>query len=169
MRYIGLVCVGKVIKSYGVEGEVLVIPETEYPETLDEYNYFYIKYKGEERRLDVERVKKSGRRFIFKFKGIESIEKAKAIEGFYLFVKREELIEPDDEGYYIFDLEGLEVVDEEGKRIGILDGVMKGKFYDYFIIIDELGKEIILPGVREYVKNIDLKGERMVVRLPEGL
>ena len=169
MRYKGFVCIGRILKSYGVKGEVVVIPETDYPQTLSEYKYFYIRYKGEERKLDIEKVRRSGRRFIFKFRGIESIEKARAIEGHYLFVKREELVEPQEEGYYIFDLEGLRAFNEKGEEIGVLETVMKGKVYDYFIILHKEGREIFLPGVKEYIKEIDFKKDRITVRIPEGL
>ncbi len=169
MRYKGLVCVGRILKSYGVKGEIVVVPETEYPETLVEYKYFYIKYKGEIKRLDIEIAKESRRRFIFKFKEIETIEKAKAIEGHYLFVKREDLMEPDDEGFYVFDLEGLTAFDEKGEKVGVLDTVMKRKPYDYFIIVNEKGKEIILPAIKEYIKEIDFENEKIIINIPEGL
>lgn len=169
MRYRGLVCVARVSKPFGKKGEVIVIPETPYIETLKKYKYFYIKYKGEKRKLLIQKVKMGGRRFIFKFKGIESLEKAKALEGHYLFVEREKLIEPEDKGYYIFDLEGLPVFDQNGEKIGVLESVVKGKIYDYFLISTKNGKEIFLPGVKEYVKEIDLKNEKIVAQIPEGL
>ncbi len=169
MRYKGLVCLARILKPFGKKGEVVVIPETPYFETLKRYKYFYIHYKGEKRKLYVENVKMGGRRFIFKFKGIESIEKARAIQGYYLFVEREKLIEPEDKGYYIFDLEGLPVFDEKGKEIGVLERVLKGKNYDYFLVNTKNGKEIFLPGVKEYIKEIDLRNEKIVAKLPEGL
>ena len=169
MRYKGLVCLAKISKPFGKEGEVIVIPETPYLETLKKYKYFYIDYKGEKRKLYVQKVKMGGRRFIFKFKGIENIEKAKALEGHYLFVERENLIETEDKGYYIFDLEGLPVFDEKGEEIGVLEGVLKGKIYDYFLVKNKNGEEIFLPGVKEYIKEIDLGNEKIVAKLPEGL
>jgi 16S rRNA processing protein RimM len=169
VRYRGLICVGRILKSYGAKGEVVVVSETEYPETLVEYKYFYIRYKGEQKKLDVETAKKSRRRFIFKFKDIETLEKAKAIEGHYLFVKREDLIETDDEGFYVFDLEGLTAFDEKGKKVGILETVMKRKPYDYFIILNEEGREIILPAIKEYIKKIDFENEKIILNIPEGL
>ncbi len=169
MRYKGLVCVARISKPFGKKGEVIIIPETPYFETLKKYKYFYIEYKGERRKLYIQKVKMGGRRFIFKFKEIESMEKAKALEGHYLFIEREKLIEPGDQGYYIFDLEGLPVFNENGEKIGFLQSILKGKIYDYFLINTENGKEIFLPGVKEYIKEIDLKNEKIVAQIPEEL
>lgn len=169
MRYKGLVCLAKVSKPFGKKGEVIVISETPYFETLKKYKYFYIEYKGEKRKLVIQKVKMGGRRFIFKFKGIDSVEKAKALKGHYLFIEREKLIETEDKGYYIFDLEGLPVFNENGEKIGFLQSILKGKIYDYFLINTKNGKEIFLPGVKEYIKEIDLKNEKIVVQIPEGL
>ncbi|MEO0275374.1 MAG: ribosome maturation factor RimM [candidate division WOR-3 bacterium] len=170
MRYKGLVCLARVLKPFGKEGEVVVIPETPYFETLEKYKYFYIQYKGEQRKLLIKKVKKMGRRrFIFKFKGIESMEKAKALKGHYLFIEREKLIEPEDKGYYIFDLEGLPVFNENGEKIGVLETILKGKIYDYFVVNDKDGKKIFLPGVKEYIKEIDFENEKIIAHFPEGL
>ena len=169
MRYRGLVCVGRVKKTFGKKGEVIVIPETPYLKSLKKYKYFYIEYKGEKRKLKIQKVKPCGRRFIFKFENIEDIEKARAIEGHYLFVEREKLIDFEKEGYYIFDLEGINVFNENDEEIGILETVVKGKVYDYFIIKLKNGKEIFLPGVKKYIKKIDLQKEKIIASLPEGL
>lgn len=103
---------------------------------------------------------------------VDSIDKAEALRGTVLWVEREELGELPEGTYYLQDLLGIEGVSEDGKTsIGVMKdwieaGGGAGKVY---VFRDGEGRETLVPSNPVFVKNIDLKKNRMTVNLIEGL
>lgn len=81
-----------------------------------------------------------------------------APRGSVLAVPRAELPEP-EEGFYVVDLIGLEVVEEDGRRLGLVEEVWPGVANDVL----ELSSGLTLPMVEECVLSIDVEGRRVVV------
>ena len=71
--------------------------------------------------------------------------------------------------YFIADLIGLEVYTEEGKLLGKVDDIYNTGASDIYVIKDELGKQILLPAIKDVIKQIDLEQEKIVVHLLDGL
>ncbi|MCK5329207.1 MAG: 16S rRNA processing protein RimM, partial [Candidatus Latescibacteria bacterium] len=70
--------------------------------------------------------------------------------------------------YYTFELIGLEVVTEEGERLGRLSDVWSMPAQDVYVV-DREGKEILVPALRSIIRDVDLPRQRMTVNLPDGL
>ena len=67
---------------------------------------------------------------------------------------------PTEEGeYYVFELVGLEVVEEEGRRLGRVRGIVAGVANDAL----ELDDGLLLPLVEDCVRDIDVDGGRILV------
>ncbi|MDI6725597.1 MAG: ribosome maturation factor RimM [Smithellaceae bacterium] len=106
--------------------------------------------------------------FYLELEGIATVEAAQELLGASVSVSRDKL-EPLEEGeYYWRDLIGLEVVTEEGKLLGIVESVFPTGSNDVYVCRGE-GREILLPGIGEVVREIDLTKNRMIVRLMAGL
>ena len=71
--------------------------------------------------------------------------------------------------YFIADLIGLEVYKEDGSLLGKVDDIYNTGASDIYVIKDTLGKQILLPAIKEVIKQIDLEQEKIVVHLLEGL
>ena len=52
---------------------------------------------------------------------------------------------------------------------GRVDDIYNNKSTDIYVVKDELGKQILLPGIKEVIKQIDIENEKIVVHLLEGL
>lgn len=73
---------------------------------------------------------------------------------------------PLEEGaYYVDDLVGLAVEDPDGEALGTLEGVFLGAAQDIFRVRTSRG-DVLVPAVSEYVKEVDVPGGRVVMRLP---
>ena len=71
--------------------------------------------------------------------------------------------------YFIADLLGLEVYTDEGVLLGKVDDIYNTGSNDIYVVKDDLGKQILLPGTKEVLKEISLEKEKIVVHLIKGL
>lgn len=87
----------------------------------------------------------------------------------YLLVDREKE-EPLEEGvYYIVDLLGLEVYTDEGQLLGKVEDIFNTGSNDIYVVKDELGKQVLLPGIPDVLKEVDLEKRKITVHLIKGL
>ena len=106
---------------------------------------------------------------LVKLKGIDNPEDADLLRQSYLLVDREKE-EPLEEGvYYIVDLLGLDVYTDENELLGTLEDIYNTGSNDIYVVKDQLGKQILLPGIRDVIKKVDLEGKRIEVHLLKGL
>ena len=79
--------------------------------------------------------------------------------GSELTVLRDELPSPEPGSYYVADLVGLEVVEADGERLGVVTDVLPGVANDAL----ELDTGLLLPLVEDCVRDVDLVQSRVVV------
>ena len=105
---------------------------------------------------------------LVKFKGIDNIETAEKLRNAFLEVDRKDAIPLEEGTYYIVDLIGLDVYTDEGKLLGKVDDIYNTGGKDIYVVKDELGKQILLPGIDEVIKEVILY-EKIIVHLIPGL
>ena len=71
--------------------------------------------------------------------------------------------------YFIADLIGLKVYTDEGNLLGTLEDIYNSGASDIYVVKDELGKQILLPAIKDVIKQIDLEEEKIIVHLIKGL
>lgn len=161
--------IGQIVNTFGIKGMVKIKPFTDDIKRFDKLKNVYIKSKKDEKEYEIEEVKYHKNMVLIKFKGIDTIEQADLLRQSYLLVDREKE-EPLEEGvYYIVDLIGLEVYTDEGRLLGKVDDIFNTGSNDIYVVKDELGKQILLPGIPEVLKKVDLENGKIEVHLIEGL
>lgn len=93
---------------------------------------------------------------------------AEKLKGQELFVHRKHAVELEEDEYFICDLIGIDVY-EEDKLLGQLTDVLETGSNDVYIVQDSNMREILIPALKSVVESIDIEGKRMQVKLPEGL
>ncbi len=86
-----------------------------------------------------------------------------------MWVKRSDLGDLPEGVYYIADLIGLEVYTDKGELLGIVDDIYSTGANDIYVVKNEMGKQKLLPGTHEVLKEINLEAKRITVHLLEGL
>ena len=79
--------------------------------------------------------------------------------GTELEVERDALPPTGEDEYYAFELEGLEVVEETGRRLGTVKVVSPGVANDVL----ELDSGVLLPMVEDCIVDVDLDARRITV------
>ena len=164
-----LITIGRVLKPFGVKGEVKVEPLTDFPERFkDLRRVFLVSPRGQELACTIRSARYlNGLPFLF-FEGYDSPEKAKELSGLLIRIPREEAIPLPEGQYYWFELVGMAVLSEAGEKLGEIVEVFATGSNDVYVM--KRGKEeVYLPATKEIVKQIDRQARTMVIHVMEGL
>lgn len=161
--------VGQIVNTFGIKGQVKVVPFTDDVERFEEINEVYIEKKNELQLFQIEQVNYHKNMVIIKFKGINTIEEAEKYRNCYLKIDRKHAKKLPKDTYFIADLLGLPVYTDEGKLLGKVDDIYNSGSSDIYVVKDEMGKQVLLPSIPEVLKEIDLENEKITVHIIEGL
>ena len=164
-----LLRVGVVTTPHGVRGEVKVFPTTDDAERFKKLKSVILDLGREKRTLEIEQVRFFKNLAILKFKGRDSMNDVEGFRKKDLLVTREQAVELSEDEYFIADLIGLSVVDEDGERLGTLSDVLQTGANDVYVVKTEAGKELLLPAIGECVLKVDLAAQEMTVHVMDGL
>lgn len=164
-----LLAVGRIEKAFGIKGEVIVHPMTDSPNRFRTLKRILIDAgDGNAREAVIEHVSVEPRGVRVKLKGIETRTAAEGSVGSVLYVDESQRVRLSKGRYFVHDLIGLTIVDQQGIVVGKLKGVLKLPAQDVYVI-DWQGREIMLPAVKEFISGIDLTAGTITVRLIEGM
>ena len=161
--------VGQIVNTFGIKGFLKVKPFTDEKERFEELKTVYIVQKGKMKEVEIKEVSYQKEMVLLKLKGIEDLTEAEKYKGAYLKIARKDAKKLPEGTYFIADLLGLEVYTEEGELLGKLDDIFNTGANDVYVVKNELGKQILLPSIKEVIKQIDLENEKIIVHLIEGL
>lgn len=164
-----LIEVGKIVNTHGLRGDVKVIAWMDYPEDFEQLTTVYIKTRTELKKLTVKNVKYQKNNLIVGFNELKDINEAEPFKNSVLYADRDELGELPDGVHYIVDLIGLDVVNEEGEKIGVLADVFNTGANDIYDVKREGKKNLLLPVIDDVVKSIDTENGVITVHVMEGL
>jgi 16S rRNA processing protein RimM len=166
-----LVAVAKVAKPRGVRGEVACDLLTDFPERFEGLEELIAVFPGgERRRLGLERHWLHGDRVVLKLEGFDSPETAAALAGCELAVPESEAVELEEGEFYDWQLQGCRVETVEGREVGTVREVLHtGGEAPVLIILDEAGRENLVPLAESICVEIDVGAKLIRVDAPEGL
>lgn len=161
--------VGQIVNTFGIKGFIKVKPFTDDVERFEELKTVYICKKDKLEEVKIEEVKYHKDMVLLKVKGIDDLNQAEKLKGFYLKIDRKHAKKLPKDTYFIADLLGLEVYSDENEYLGKLEDIFKTGANDVYVIKNELGKQLLLPSIPEVIKEIDLEKEKIIVHLLKGL
>lgn len=160
-----IITVGQVTSVVGIKGELKVYPYTDIPERFEQIPRVLI----EESSYKIEKASVRKGMVILKLAGIEDRNTAELQKGKKLYIKKEELWEVPEDTYFVSDLLGCTVCDEQGELVGELCRVTQNRAQDIYEIKTPQGKELMIPAVKEFILDVDIAQKKMIVHLIEGL
>ncbi len=164
-----LLQVGVITTTHGVRGEVKVYPTTDDASRFQTLKQVILDTGKEKIELEISGVKFFKNMVILKFKGIDDINDVEQYRKKSLYVTRENAVELAENEYFIADLIGLAVTSDEGEDLGEVKDVLQTGANDVYVVGREDGADILLPAIRDCVKQVDVEGGSMTVHLLPGL
>lgn len=156
------VVIGKIGTPYGVKGWVKILSFTEVVDQILEYDPWYLEDENGWRPIDVMDGGTHGKGIIAKLKGFDTPEQSRLLTGLKISIKRSQLAPLKNDEYYWRDLEGLTVINHEGKILGTIQYLMETGANDVLVVKNE--KEHAIPYIKEVVLSIDLEKREMRVK-----
>ncbi len=161
--------VGQIVNTFGVKGMLKVKPFTDDANRFEELKKVYICKKEKLEEVEIEEVKYHKDMVLLKVKGIDDMNEAEKVKGLYLKIDRKNAKKLPKDTYFIADLLGLEVYSDKEELLGKVDDIFRTGANDVYVVKNEKGKQLLLPGIPEVIKEIDLEKEKIIVHILKGL
>ena len=158
------IIIGKIVAPHGVRGDIRILPLTEKPELFLDLEYLLLEGG---KKLTVKNARFQKRMILVTTKEVTSMNEAELLRDKNIYIKAEDLPELEEDEFYVADLVGIPVYDLEGKQIGTFKDSLSTGSNDVYIIAVPGAKDILVPALKEYFKEINLAEKRIVVKLPE--
>ena len=154
---------GQIVNTHGIRGEVKIDSWCDTPDYLAGFRTLYI----DGRPYAVRSARPQKNCVITALDGVEDINDAMALKGKVVHIRRADAHLPEGQ-VFMADLIGLDVVDDEtGARLGALTDVLTPSFQKVYVVRGE--REILIPAVDEFIREINVEGGYIRVRLIEGM
>ncbi len=157
--------IGQIVNTFGIKGMVKVKPFTDNIERFNNLEKVYIKNKSSQTEYKIQEVKYHKNMVLMKLEGIENPEQADLLRNSYLIVDREKETPLEKGTYYIVDMIGLEVYTDENELLGTLEDIYNTGSSDIYVVKNELGRQVLLPAIKDVIKNIDMENKKITVHL----
>ena len=159
-----MLCVGEIVNTHGVRGEIKVIPLVDDISAFDDLESFVIDNKT----YNLESVRFHKNMLLIKLKEISDMNEAQKLKGKFLEVNRNDLKQLEEGRYYICDIIGLKVIDENIGEIGIINDIQETGSNDVYIT-EYMGKPLCIPALADVILEVNIDEGYMKVKLPNGL
>ena len=160
--------VGKVVNVHGVRGELRVLPITSDLSRFDYLLFVTTNWEGKPKEFRVTGTRLFKNLVLLKLNGINNRDDAEKLKSQELLVERKHARPLEEDEYFICDIIGVEVY-EDDTCLGTLEDVLETGSNDVYIIKKPDGKELLLPALKSVVEKVDIEEKRMQVKIPEGL
>lgn len=161
--------IGQIVNTFGIKGVVKVNYFTDDPLEFEKLKTILVEKNKKLLEFEIEEAKLHKNQVLLKLKGINDINEAEKYKGCYIKLPREKAKKLPENTYFIADLIGLEVYTDNGELLGKVDDIYNSGSADIYVIKNELGKQILLPGIKDVIKEIDVDNEKIIVHLIDGL
>lgn len=180
--------IGKIVAPFGIRGELKVKLFTDIPNRFVALDAIYVTRSiSLERKnphalmgkagqnLDpvlypIEGVRPyKGEMLLLKLRGIDDPTLAETLRDNDLCVPLSSLPQLPPDSYYQHDIVGLQVFKLDGTLIGVIDDIMSTGGNDVYIINTPDHKQILIPAIKDVVKQIDLIRHVMYIDPMMGL
>ena len=86
-----------------------------------------------------------------------------------LYVTRENAVKLKKDEYFIADLIGMMVKEEDGAILGTVSDVLQTGANDVYVVALADGGEVLLPAIKDCILSVDMEKREMQVHVLDGL
>lgn len=159
------ILIGKVTSAHGIKGDVKVLCYASDSDLLFNEDGVFTDEKSDQRITLIRKSEPKANLFIVNIKGTTDRNKAETLRGLSFYIDRDALPELED-GIYHSDIEGMDVVSNEGKAMG---KVIRVQNFGAGDLLEIQGKKesYYLPFAAPYLVSVDTDAKRIIMNPPE--
>lgn len=163
------ISIARIARPQGIRGEVIADILTDFPDRFAALETVTLVRDGQfVSTLQLERHRFHKGRVLLKFAGYDDANQAEELRDASLVIAREELVELEEDEYYLFDLEGCQVITTDGQLLGTVV-----KVDDFgaapLLVVRNQTRDVMIPLTRDICPDVDLENKKIVVAPPDGL
>jgi 16S rRNA processing protein RimM len=164
-----MVLVGRIARTHGIRGQVIVAPETDFVEErfAAGATLWTRSARGDE-ALTIGSVRVQNGRPVIGFDGFATIEDAERLAGLELRVPEDTLLPLQPGTFYQHQLVGCIVETVDGERVGPVTRVSGGAAGSLLVVDGQRG-EVLIPMAAAICVEIDVAARKVRIDPPEGL
>lgn len=153
---------GRITNTHGVAGEVKIEVWLDSPAFLKTFRRIFL----DGRAFPVLSAKVHKGFLIAKLEGVADVNAAMALKGRTVHILRQDAKLPRG-AYFIQDIIGAKVQDEQGREIGTLTEVLERPASNIYVVRGE--EEHLIPAVPAFILSTDPEAGVITVRMIEGM
>lgn len=165
--------IGKIVGVHGVRGDMLLLPQTDFPERFLGMKELDVTVAGKPMRtFKVRRIEpyEGKNTFFLRLQGVEDRDAAETLKGALITVAEDERVELEEDEYWLDDIIGLAVFDKAtGGRLGEITEVICTGSNDVYVVKTPEGASKAIPAIADVIEKVDVANGTMTVNIPEGL
>jgi 16S rRNA processing protein RimM len=161
--------IGEIVAPFGRMGEVKVRLETDFPDRFARLKQVCLRSsQGFARLVDIESVRLHKGQALLKLRGVSSINEAETLRNTLVQVRGQDAVRLPSHEFYIHEMLGAEVVTTGGVPLGSLTTILRSPANDV-LVIGAGRDEILLPVIKDVIRELDVANRRIVVTPTPGL
>lgn len=170
------VTIAQISAPFGLRGAVKANIRTDFPDRFERLEEVFIAPPGAANIVNWERKQllsakvQNEKVVVLRFEGMTKVEQVESLRGYNVAVPYTETVPLPEGEYYIFQIIGLDVYSTDGSFVGKVVNVERMPANDVYTVRGPISKhDVLIPAIKDVVKNIDLDAGRMTIELLEGL
>lgn len=160
--------IGRILRAFGVYGEVKVDVLTDFPERFEQMTSLYVGDERERQNVTVLSSRFHGKHALLRLEGYPDRTAAETLRGLWLYIPLAEAMPLEEDEFYEHEVLGCRVETKQGEVLGRIREVLYTGANEVFVVRGPDG-DILIPVTKEVVLEIDGPGQRVLVSLPPGL
>ena len=164
------VSVGKILNFHGIQGEAKVGFSKNQQDFFCGLKKVFIRQADSYSPLKIKRIRLNKNSAIGKFEGINSIDEIVEYKGKIIFVEEQTIRESlEDDEFLIDELVGLDVLDQNGEKLGFVVGVSNNGANDLLSVKTKSKEVALVPFVKAIVTDVSINDKKIKIKNIEGL
>ena len=161
---------GKIVKKYGLKGELLAKIDTDEPETYEGMESIFLDIKGKLVPFFLnDSVLHKATTLRLDFEDINNVEDAETLIGKAIYLPLESLPELTGNKFYFHEVIGFDAIDNKLGNLGKIKAINDNAPQAYFVIIDDKENEILIPVSDRFINKVNRENKNITFDTPEGL
>ncbi len=152
-----MVVMGKIVAAQGILGWVKIQAFTEHLDALSKFKGWFLSKQGHGwRECHLREAKPHNKVLLAKLDGVEDRTTAEKLRGMLIAVPRSWLPETADGEYYWSDLIGMQVLNLQNEKLGIVDHLLDMGANDILVVLQD-GQQVMIPFLKHVIHQVSLK------------